>query len=84
MSTHEAKPESPWSLFLTSLIIIGLTIAMYVMITNMEASGGSMRIHWLVALAYMFLGKWGVVGIGTLISFGTFFQGAARLVRKRN
>ena len=60
IETPEEKEDGPWSLIIIGLLILAFSVWMYSVFTNMEQSGGSMRIQWIFALLYNLLGKWGV------------------------
>src|SRR5262245_12382506 len=63
---------TPWQAVLFGLGCLGLGAVFFFLIHFLEVSGGSARVHWLVALSYYIGGKWTVAvlfGLGSLIFF---------------
>src|SRR5262249_46326672 len=57
--------------FLFFMVSMGFTVYMYCDLTAWEASGGTRRVHSLVALGYNIGGKWGAVA---MMGFGSLFM----------
>ena len=56
-----------WGVF-----FLGLGAIIHNIVESFEASGGNLRIHFVIALAYNLAGKWGAVGL-FIIAAGLFF-----------
>jgi hypothetical protein len=72
-----------WQFILYGLGTLGFAIFMYVYLTNKEHEGGRVRMQWMIALVYEFLGKWGVAGVLVVLSaifllFGIWQYGKPR------
>lgn len=76
MSTelHESREQSPWSFIAAAAFLFAAAWWLHHVFTDLEQSGGSIRIQIIAALLYKVFGKWGIVGV-----FGT--AGAIALYR---
>jgi hypothetical protein len=80
MSDDNKRSGEPWwAALLVALILFGITIGLYVDLTAWEASGGTRQMHWILALLYRWLGKWGMVGLCALIGMGVLYHGISKL-----
>ena len=51
-------------------------------LTQLEEVGGSRTVHWVIALVYNIAGKWGVVGLLSLVGFGSLGFSAFNFIAK--
>ena len=63
----ESNEESPWSFITGAVFLFLLAWWLHHTLTDLEQSGGTIRINIVIALLYKVFGKWGVV-----ILFGAF------------
>jgi putative effector of murein hydrolase len=63
----ESKSTPDWIALLLGIGLIAFAFYIYRELSQLEASGGSMRINWLFAAIYNLLGKWGVALVSALI-----------------
>ncbi|MBI3860521.1 MAG: hypothetical protein HY290_01350 [Planctomycetia bacterium] len=60
-----------WQSILAAVLILGLTVFVYYYFTDLETAGGSREINWILALLYIYCGKWVTCGIfGALGVYG--------------
>ncbi len=59
----EGPPLDGWTCVGFAVVACVLAAVLFGVFTWLEAEGGSVRIHWAVALAYYVGGKWGAVGL---------------------
>lgn len=64
-------PSAPGKALLAGIVLWGLAVVMFFVLSGMETSGGSVRIPWFLALAYDIGGKWAVSTLLALV--GSFF-----------
>ena len=72
-------PSSALSELLGCIISLGAAWWLYSTFTELETSGGTVRVPWLVSLAYDFGGKWPVIGI-CLLAAGAYGKDAFKAV----
>jgi hypothetical protein len=72
--------ESPWGIFICGIVLCVMTVAAYNFVDRMEAEGGSMRVHWILAIAYNIGGKWGLTAVCALVALGTTLGGMVRIL----
>ena len=70
MSEGEGRSLTQWFVVLLGIAIVAFSFWLYKYVAGMEATGGSMRIHWLGALFYNIAGKLGLSAFVAL--FGAF------------
>jgi hypothetical protein len=63
----ESNEESPWSFIAVAAFLFLVAWWLHHVFTDLEQSGGSIRINMVVALLYKAFGKWGAVSL-----FGAF------------
>ncbi len=51
-------------------------------LTQLEDYGGSRSVHWVIALVYNIAGKWGVVGVLSLVGLGSLGFSAYNFIAK--
>lgn len=64
-STPAARKTPPGVLseVLGIIVVLGLTWWVYSTLTELETSGGTLRMPWFLAFAYELGGKWPIIGI---------------------
>ena len=78
------KRDPPWWYFFISLLLLVLAGYSYHYFTDFEATGGTRKINWVVAMAFDFGGKWTVIGFILLMSFFCVYLGIEEIKRCRN
>ena len=68
-SARETAKKGPLYYFAMSAMVDALAAWEYIDLTDLEASGGTKKVHSLVALLYDVGGKWTVVGFLLALSF---------------
>ena len=71
MSEGEGRSLTQWFVILLGIGFIVFSFWLYKYLAGMEATGGSMRIHWLGAIFYKIGGKLGLCGF--VAFFGAVF-----------
>ena len=81
-SEDEEDDTRWWQYFLYGIGSFGIGTWLYIYLSQKEQEGGRVRMWWVFALLYDFLGKWGITGV--LAGAGTIFilVGAWQLSRK--
>ncbi len=69
-----------WGKILCSLCFLGLAWYLHGEFTRIEETGGSIRIQWMIALTYNWLGKLWTVGILAFFGVVFFLWGLCQLV----
>jgi hypothetical protein len=64
-----------WTSMGLTVVFCVLAVVVFFLFSWMEEGGGSMRIHWALALAYNFGGKWGAAGLCVGLAGLFFFKG---------
>jgi len=82
MPEEERWQINPWEYIKWGLIGLGITILTFLLISWKENSGGgTMRVHWVVALSYYVGGKWTVAGVIGFVSGAVLVMGVVALFR---
>jgi len=68
---QESGGLARWFVLLMGIGFLVFSVYIYRHLAGMEATGGSMRIHWLLAFVYNTMGKGGVSAVFVL--FGAMF-----------
>jgi len=76
------KKDNPWSTIVYGIALIGLAIFLYYTFDNMEKEGGSVRLNWMLVLAYKIGGKWTVAVILALLGSFMTYSGISSLITK--
>jgi len=74
------EPDSPWLTIGGGVVLIILAFSTYYLFSSLEASHGSIRIHWLVVVIYMLIGKWGAVVTFGAIGLAALLAGIRRVL----
>ena len=64
---HDLSDGSPWLFIAVGLFMFVIAWFLYSVLTGIEQSGESVRIHWIVALLYKTLGKLAACGLFALM-----------------
>ena len=79
----EPKKEEPWWIpVIGGLILLGGSIWVYIDLTQFEASGGTRKVQWIIALLYNYLGKWGVVLFMALGGAAAMYAGISQVMEQ--
>ncbi len=70
----EEESSFSWSYLVIGVAIFAFAWWLHGVFGRLEATGGSLRIHWIAALLYKALGKWGVTGFLSLIGAGIVWK----------
>jgi hypothetical protein len=84
VSSDDSWKIPPWEAIKWGLIGIGLGSLMFLILSWMEGSGRSVRVHWLVALSYYVGGKWAVGGVFGFMGCFLVGMGLLDLLRKED
>lgn len=81
MSDSDDELGNPFGIIAVGLFMFGVAWFLHSTFTDLEQSGGSITIHWIIALLYKFLGKWGAVGLFVVTGIGLFFAAFLKLLK---
>jgi hypothetical protein len=76
----ENESTGPWSEIIVGIVIFAVAFGLNEYLANMEEHGGSIRIHWIIALAYNIGGRWGAIGLLAVVAIGWIMHGTNRLL----
>ena len=81
---RQSDPWRPsgWQSILYGLVSLGIGLLLYFLLSLKESGGGSMRVHWFVALAYWVGGKWVVGGLPAFIGVSLLGFGVYDIIKK--
>src|SRR5262245_39943814 len=82
MADQDKLKEKWWLALPFGLAMLAGAVWVYQDLTKFEVEGGTRRINWIAALAYNYLGKWGVVGLLALIGVGAIIHGIVLFVNR--
>jgi hypothetical protein len=79
----EPKKEEPWWIpVIGGLVLLGGSVWVYMDLTQFEASGGTRKVQWIIALLYNYLGKWGVVLFMALGGAAAIYAGVGQVMEQ--
>ena len=59
-----------WQLLFWGAVLLLIAFYLHGTLTDLEKSGGAIKVNWAIAALYKLLGKWGVVGLSGLLGLG--------------
>ena len=68
--SHDDRSTVNWQLLFWGAVLLLIAYYLYGTLTELEKSGGAVKVHWAIAALYKLLGKWGVVGLSGLLGLG--------------
>jgi hypothetical protein len=75
--------DSWCGLLLAALFFFGVSIWLFFRLTNLEATGGEIRVNWMIAALYNIGGKWGAAGLPFLLAGLCLAGSIAKLARRK-
>lgn len=81
-NTQESLPVKWWELLGIGLFVAVMAPLAWWWLGDFEENGGSIKIHWIVAIVYSILGKEGVAAAFGLVGFAFIGTGLLRASRK--
>lgn len=78
-----ATVQSALTTAIIGVVMIVASVWLFSRFSELEAGGGTIRIHWLFAAIYKVAGKWVTCGVLAALSIPTFFGAASQLREAR-
>lgn len=75
-----AGEDSPWGLLIAGALLMLGAAWFYLHLQQLEAEGGDMRIHWMIAVAYNLGGKLAAAGLLGAVGLGLLIGGLNGLI----
>jgi hypothetical protein len=67
--------EPWWAHLIAGIVCLGVAVYLYFDLSAFEASGGTRRMQWILAIVYNHLGKWPILILFSLAGLGLVIQG---------
>src|SRR5262249_49288323 len=67
--------EPWWGHLIAGIVCLGITVYLYYDLTAFEATGGTRRMQWILAIVYNHLGKWPILTFFALAGLGLVIHG---------
>jgi hypothetical protein len=76
----QEQPSSPWGMLVGGVGLVLAAAWFFNYLQGVETTGGEIRAHWAIALAYSLGGKWGAAGLVGAIGAGLLISGLNGLI----
>jgi hypothetical protein len=76
----KGKEDSPWGMLIVGVLSLLGAAWLFAQLEGLEQTGGEMRIHWAIAIAYNLGGKWGAAGLVGVVGIGLLLGGLNGLI----
>jgi len=75
--------ESPWAHSTVGICLFAIGIWTFFQLAGMEQGGDSIRLHWILLIAYTLLGKFGVMSLICSLGAWLTFSGVKQLISRQ-
>lgn len=76
--------DTCWGKLIGGAVFWGIAVWLFYQLGKLEVEGGSVRVHWIIAVAYKFGGRWGAVGLFAVLGALFLVLGARHFTESRN